>query len=97
MRLACAGVPETWVALCFQAGVRSKGQDHQNGGATLKIQTYDGLEKASCGVEAKRASLQGFESPSPHHFTRDIDDSLTSVFVKRHTKNRKNAKLGNKS
>jgi hypothetical protein len=37
------------------------------GGATLKIRTSDGLEKASCGVEPrKRASLQGFESPSPH-------------------------------
>ena len=68
MRLACAGVPETWVALRFQAGVRSKGQDHQTGGATLKTRTYFGLEKASCGVEAKRASLQGFESPSPHQY-----------------------------
>jgi hypothetical protein len=37
-------------------------------GATLKIPTCLGLEKTSCGVEPrKRASLQGFESPSPHH------------------------------
>ena len=44
-----------------------RGRTTRTGGATLKIQTYLGLEKASCGVEAKRASLQGFESPSPHH------------------------------
>ena len=47
------------------------------GGATLKIRTSDGLEKASCGVEPrKRASLQGFESPSPHHFI-GIDGART--------------------
>ena len=38
------------------------------GGAKLKIRTCLGLEKASCGVEAKRASLRGFESPSPHQY-----------------------------
>jgi hypothetical protein len=70
----------------FQAGVRSKGQDRGTSGATLKIQQCLGLEKASCGVELrKRASLQGFESPSPHQtwFESDIsvDQWVTTMVV----------------
>jgi hypothetical protein len=70
MRFGGAGIPETWTAK-IPGGSQVKGAGPlKMGGATLKIPTSDGLEKASCGVEPrKRASLQGFESPSPHQIS----------------------------
>jgi hypothetical protein len=70
------------VDLCGDSRARSKGQDRQGGGATLKIEPCLGLEKASCGVELRRASLQGFESPSPHHFTGSLPPGVGSLVWK---------------
>jgi hypothetical protein len=53
----------------FLGGNQVKGAGPLVGGATLKIETLPGLEETSCGVESTRASLQGFESPSPHQFS----------------------------
>jgi hypothetical protein len=70
LRLSCAGIPETWSGLGFQAGVRSKGQDRGLGGARLKICKCVGLEEASCGVEpfgARRPSGVRIPFPAPNH------------------------------
>ena len=49
-----------------------RGRTAKLAGPHLRSKTCLGLEKASCGVESKRASLQGFESPSPHQYRTPV-------------------------
>jgi len=64
----------------FPSQVKGAGPPNR-GGVKLKIAKLTWPDKKSCGVEpARHASLQGFESPSPHHFTGTYNKPFRAPF-----------------